>query len=57
MLDFEEQVQQSLPIPLLKAKFGSSGDLDKETDDDATTATPSAGDPEEGDLEVPSNST
>ena len=30
ILDFEEQVQQGLLIPLPKAKFGSSGDLDKE---------------------------
>ena len=52
MLDSEEQVQQRLPIPLLKAKFGSSGDSDEETDDDAPAATPSAGDPE-----VPSSST
>ena len=45
-------MQQRLPIPLPKAKFGSSGDSDEETDDDAPTATPSAGDPE-----VPSSST
>ena len=50
MLDTEEQVQQRLPIPLPKAKFGSPGDSDKETDEDALAATPSAGDPEDGDL-------
>ena len=57
MLDSEEQLQQRLPIPLLKAKFGSSGDSDEETDDDTAAATPSASDPEDGDLEVPSSST
>ena len=57
MLDFEEQVQQRLPIPLPKAKFGSPGDSDEETDDDAAAATPSVGDPEDEDLEVPSSST
>ena len=57
MLDFEEQVKQGLPISLPKAKFGSPGDLEEETDEDAVTATPSAGDPEDGDLEVPSSST
>ena len=46
MLDYEEQVQQRLPIPLPKAKFGSPGELDEETDEDAAAATPSAGDPE-----------
>ena len=57
MLDSEEQVQQRLPIPLPKAKFESPGDSDEETDEDATTATPSAGDPEDSDPEVPSSST
>ena len=57
MLDSDEQVQQRLPIPMPKAKFGSLGDSDEETDDDAPTATPSKGDPEDGDLEVPSSST
>ena len=57
MLDFEEQVQQRLPLPLPKAKFGSSSDLDKETNNDAAVATPSAGDPKDGDPEVPSSST
>ena len=41
MLDSKGQVQQRLPIPLPKAKFGSSGDLDEETYDDAAAATPS----------------
>ena len=57
MLDFEEQVQQCLPIPLANAKFGSPSDSDEETDEDGAAATPSAGDPEDGDLEVPSSST
>ena len=57
MLDSEEQVQQRLPIPLPKVKFGSPGDLDEEIDDDAPIATTSAGDPEDGDPEVPSSST
>ena len=57
MLDSEEQVQQRLPIPFPKAKFRSPGDSDDETDDDATAATPSAGDPKDGDPEVPSSST
>ena len=57
MLDSEEQVQQLLPIPLPKAKFGSPGDLDEETDEDDAVATPSVGDPEDGDPKVPSNST
>ena len=52
MLDSEQQVQQRLPIPLPKAKFGSPGDSYEETDDDAAAATPSASDPE-----VPSSST
>ena len=50
-------MQQRLPIPLPKAKFWSSGDSDEETDDDAVAATPSASDLEDGDPEVPSNST
>ena len=57
MLDSEEHVQQRLPIPLPKAKFGSPGYSEEETDDNAPAATPSAGDPEDGDLEVPSSST
>ena len=57
MLDFEEQLHQRLPIPLPKAKFKSPGDSDEETDDDAVIATPSTGNPEDGDLEVPSSST
>ena len=54
MLDFEEQVKQRLPIPLPKAKFESPGYSDEETDEDAPVATPSAGDLEDGDPEVPS---
>ena len=50
-------MQQRLPIPLPKAKFGSPDDSDEEIDDDAATATPSEGDPEDGDLEVLSSST
>ena len=50
-------MQQRLPIPLPKVKFGSSGDLDEEIDDDAAPATPSASDPKDDDPEVPSNST
>ena len=57
MLDSEEQVQQRLPIPLPRVKFGSPDESDDETDDDAPTATPSASDPVDGDLEVPSSST
>ena len=57
MLDSEEQVQERLPIPLPKVKFGSPGDLDEEVDVDAATTTPSEGDPEDGDPEVPSSST
>ena len=49
MLDFKEQVQQLLPIPLPKAKFGSPGDSDEEADDDAAAATPSEGDLEDND--------
>ena len=56
MLDSEEQVQQHLPIPLPKAKFGSPCDSDEKTDDDALAATPSVGDPEDGDPKVPSSS-
>ena len=50
-------MQQRLPIPLPKAKFGSPDDSDEEVDDDAAAATPSEGDPKDGDPEVPSNST
>ena len=57
MLDFEEKVQQCLLIPLSKAKYGSLGDLDEEADDDAAAATPSEGDPMDGDPEVPSSLT
>ena len=57
MLDSEEQVQQRLPIPLSKVKFRSPGNLDEETTYDAAAATPSAGDPKDGDSEVPSSLT
>ena len=57
MLDSKEQVQQRLPIPLPKAKFGSPSYSDEETDEDVAVATPSAGDPEDNDPEVPSSST
>ena len=57
MLDFEEQVQQCLPIPLPKAKFGSSAESAEEADDDAATTAPSEGESEDGDPEVPSSST
>ena len=57
MLDSEERVQQRLPIPLPKAKFGTSGDSDEETDEDNAIATPSASDPKDSGPEVPSNST
>ena len=50
-------MQQCLPIPLSKAKFGSPDDSDEKTDKEAPTATPSVGDPKDGDPEVPSNST
>ena len=50
-------MQQRLPIPLPKAKFGIPGISDEETDYDIVAATPSAGDPKDGDPEVPSNST
>ena len=57
MLDSKEQVQQRLPIPLPKANFGSPGDSYEETDKEATAATPSASDLEDGDPEFPSSST
>ena len=57
MLDFEEQVQQRLPLPLPRAKFGSLDESDDETDDDVPTATPSVSDPVDGDPEVRSSST
>ena len=57
MLDSEEQVQQGLPIALPKVKFGSPGDSDEETDDDAPATTSSMSDPEDSDPKVPSSST
>ena len=56
MLDYEEHVQQCPPILLPKAKFKSPGDSIEETDEDAPTATPSAGDLEDDHPEVPSSS-
>ena len=50
-------MQQRLPIPLPKTKFEGLGDSNEETDDDTVAATPSAGDPKDGDPEVPSSST
>ena len=50
-------MQQCLPIPLLKVKFGSPRDLEEEDDENAAVAALSEGDFEEGDPEVPSSST
>ena len=50
-------MQQRLPIPLPKVKFGSLGDSKEEADEDAAAVAPSEGDYEDGDLEVPSSST
>ena len=52
MLNSEEQVQQRLPIPLPRVKFGSPDEFDDETDDDVLATTPNASDPK-----VPSSST
>ena len=57
MLDSEEQVQQRLPIPLPRVRFGSPKDYDDETDHDVPAATPSLSDPVDSDPEVPSSST
>ena len=62
MLDSKEQVQQRLPIPLSRVKFGSPDEFDDETDDEETdedvpAATPSMSDLVDGDPEVPSSST
>ena len=57
MLDSKEQVQQRLPIPLPKAKYGSPGGSEEEADEDAPTAAPSEGDSEDGDHEVTSSPT
>ena len=57
MLDFEEQVQQRLPILLPRVKFESPDKSGDETDDDVPTATPSTSDPVDGDPDVPSSST
>ena len=55
MLDSEEQVQQRLPIPLPRVKFGSPDESDNETDDDVPMAIPSASDLMDGDPKVPSS--
>ena len=57
MLDSEEQVQQGLPIPLLRVKFGSPDEFDDKTDDDVLMTTPSVRDLVDGNLEVPSSLT
>ena len=57
MLDSEEQLQQRLPIPLPRAKFRSLGNSNEETDEDTAVATPSPGDPKDGDPEVLSSLT
>ena len=57
MLDSEEQVQQRLPIPLPRVKFGSLDKSDDETGDDVPTATPNVSDLVDGDPKVPSSST
>ena len=57
MLDFEEQVQQRLPIPLPKVKFRSPNESDEEIDEDVLAATPITSNPVDGDPEVPSSST
>ena len=57
MLDSEEQVQQRLPIPLTRVKFGSPDEFDDEsddeTDDDVQAAKPSSSNPVDNDPEVP----
>ena len=50
-------MQQLLPIPLPKVKFRSLGDSEEEADEDAALVALSQGDLEDGDPEVPSNST
>ena len=50
-------MQQRLPIPLPRAKFGSPDESDEETDEDVPATTPSTRDPVDGDPEVPSSST
>ena len=60
MLDFEEQVQQRLPILLPRVKFGSLDNFGDEIDDDVTyddvqVATPNASNLMYGDPEVPSS--
>ena len=55
-------MQQHLPIPLSRVKFGSPNESGDETDDDETNddvpvATPSSSDLVDDDPEVPSSST
>ena len=57
MLDSEEQVQQRLPIPLPRVKFGSPDESNDETDDDVPAATPSVSDLVDDDPKVPSSLT
>ena len=57
MVASKEQVQQRLPIPLPRVKFGSPDESNDETNDDALGATPSVSDLVDDDPEVPSNST
>ena len=57
MLDSEEQVQQRLPIPLPRTKFGSPDESDEETVKNVLAATPNASNLVDGDLEVPFSST
>ena len=57
MLDYEEQIQKRLPIPLPRVKFGILDESDDETDDDVPVATPSVSDPMDDDPEVLSSLT
>ena len=57
MLDSEERVQQRLPIPLPKTKFGSPDESDEEANEDVPAATPTTSDLVDGNPEVPSSST
>ena len=57
IFDSKEKVQQRIPIPLPRTKFGSPDESGEETDKDVPAATPSTCDPVDGDFEVPSIST
>ena len=57
ILDSKEQLQQHLPIPLPRTKFGRLDESDEETEEDVPVATPSLSDPVDDDPEVPSSST